>query len=287
MGCKYGDLYQEGKKALAALPEGDLDARILLEEVCHTDMTELLAFPDREVTDDKAEEYRRFLSRRLQREPVAYITGHTGFMGYDFAVTKDVLIPEQDTETLVQEALSFLESRKEPVRILDLCTGSGCILLSVLASLREKGRKVRGIGTDISEKALQVAEQNRKALDLSKEAAYYLGDLFAALPGDSGRFDAILSNPPYIPSRVMETLQPEVRDREPHIALDGGEDGLVFYRRIAEDAGERLVPGGMLFLEIGYDQAEAVTAILKKNGYRDIRITRDLGGNDRVASACV
>ena len=162
-------------------------------------------------------------------------------------------------------------------RILDLCTGSGCILLSLL----HYSNSSVGVGTDLSEKAVATAKKNAGNLGLSERAEFRCGDLFDAVkPGE--RFDIIVSNPPYIQSGTIETLAPEVKDHEPRMALDGGEDGLSFYRKIIPGAAQFLVTGGLLYLEIGYDQAKEVTALMKEAGYYEVRTVKDYGGNDRI-----
>lgn len=287
MGSELRALYEEGRAYLKGFPDGDLDAKILLFAVTGASDADLLADPHRAVESAKASRYRALLQRRKEHVPTAYLTGHAGFMGLDFLVTPDVLIPEQDTETLVEAAL-FLVNASHPktLRVLDLCTGSGCILLSVLHYLRQAGIRATGIGTDLSEAALAVAEKNRARLDLAKEASFAQGDLFAALAdrADAGPFDLVLSNPPYIREDVIGTLAPEVRAAEPHMALSGGADGLAFYRRIAAGLGPICRDGAAVFLEIGYDQGGAVFRILQGAGFSGIRVQKDLGGNDRVVS---
>ena len=287
MGCNLGALLEEGRCALAGIPDGNLDARILLLEATGASEVQLLAEPDLTVPEEQAEKYRHFLALRRDRIPTAYITGHAGFMGLDFFVNENVLIPEQDTETLVETALEEIErGQKRPLRILDLCTGSGCILLSVLTYLKKAGWEAAGVGTDLSEKALAAAEKNRARLQLEAVASFGQGDLFAALEGGKTPrkepFDVLLSNPPYIRESVIGTLAAEVRISEPHLALSGGEDGLVFYRRIAAGAAAHCRHGALVLLEIGYDQAADVTAIMKDAGFADLQVIRDLGGNDRV-----
>ena len=217
-----------------------------------------------------AEDYLHLLKRRGEHMPLQYLTGEAWFYGYSFRVNQHVLIPRQDTEVLVEEALK----RAMPgMRILDLCTGSGCILLSVL-----KEASVTGVGTDISPEALLVAELNRKRLGV--HASWIESDLFEKV---GGTFQMILSNPPYIRSSVISELDPEVREHEPLQALDGQEDGLYFYRKIVKESGGYLSPGGWLCLEIGYDQGEDLQHLLKAHGYIEIEIIKDLAGNDRVA----
>jgi len=270
-------VYEEGAALLAELEDGRLDTRLLLEHFCGIDTNRLLAEPDRRVTEEERARFLAGIRRRAAREPLAYITGEQFFMGLPFVVCENVLIPEQDTENLVEEALRLLDDGS---RILDLCTGSGCILLSLL----RYSNGCTGVGTDLSDRALEIARTNARALQMEDRTTWLQGDLFEALDR-SLRFDLIISNPPYIPTDVIETLAPEVRCAEPRMALDGGADGLDFYRRIIREAPGHLVIGGRLMLEIGYDQGEAVRALLEEAGYYGIEILRDYGGNDRVATA--
>ena len=276
----YKDLYLNGIEKLerAGIAEAKLDARLLLEYVCGTDHSTLLAHPDMEVSENAEGQYMSFLDRRAAHEPVAYILGSWNFMGLDFDVNKNVLIPEQDTETLVEEAMRFLE---DGMRFIDLCTGSGCIALSLLNYTNE----TKALCTDISADALTVAGGNADKLGLSERAEFVRTDLFP--DSNVGKFDMIVSNPPYIASSVIDGLAPEVRDYEPRIALDGAEDGLLFYKRIVEKAPEYLLSNGYLLLEIGYDQGSALRSMLEADGrFHDIQVIKDLGGNDRVVSAC-
>ena len=278
----YRTVYQTGIEQLerAGIAEAKLDARLLLEYACDTDHSTLFAHPDREVSDKELEAYREFLARREQREPVAYILGNWDFMGLTFRVNSDVLIPEQDSELLVEEAMRFCE---DGMKVLDLCTGSGCIGLSLLRFTNYNNL----VATDISAKALDVARSNAESLGLSDRATFIETDLFPEIPDKDKRYDLILSNPPYIASSVIEGLAPEVRDYEPRLALDGDEDGLAFYRRIVQNAGDYLYSSGYLIMEIGYDQAEAVTGLMEADGrYHDIEVIKDYGGNDRVIRAC-
>lgn len=274
----YRELYNEGNSALSmALEEereAQLDARLLLEHVCGTSLQTLLLDGERPVTDNEAELYRRLLKRRCSREPLAYILGKWDFMGLEFGVSSDVLIPEQDTENLVEEVMREV---CDGDRILDLCTGSGCILLSLL----NYSNGSTGVGTDLSEGAIAVAKENALKLGLSERCDWKAGDLFEAVaPGE--KFDIIVSNPPYIRSETIGELAPEVRIHEPRMALDGGDDGLYFYKRIIPEAADYLRTGGMLFLEIGYDQAEQVGALMKDAGYYEVRTIKDYCQNDRI-----
>lgn len=268
----YRKLYETGKDRLekAGIQEAALDARLLLEEVCRTDRNKLLVHGDRAVTEEEETQFRIFIERRSTHEPLQQITGWQEFMGLRFSVTEDVLVPRQDTETLVEEVMRYLSDGME---ILDVCTGSGCILLSLL----RYSNGCRGVGCDISEKALAVAGQNAKELGIS--AQFIQSDLFESI---EGRFEYIVSNPPYIRKDMIPTLMEEVRDHEPLIALDGGEDGLDFYRKITREATEHLYSGGMLFFEIGYDQGEAVKLLMEEEGYEEVTVSQDLAGLDRV-----
>ena len=280
--CKtYRELYEEGRRILeqAGLPDAALDARFLLEEVCGTNLQTLLVFPEKKVTEEEVNQYRAFIQRRKDREPTAMILGEWDFMGLTFRLNKSTLIPEQDTEVLVETALEELKRRglgEAPLRILDLCTGSGCILLSLLHELRNAG----GLGPDLSEEALEAARENAVRLGLQERAAFRQGDLWEPV-GDE-RFDLIASNPPYVPTEVIPTLEPEVRCGEPYAALDGGEDGLVFYRRIMREAAGHLKPSGIIIVESGFDEAPQIAALMQDQKFRGIRTVKDYGGLDRV-----
>lgn len=297
------EVYEEGAALLQGLEDGRLDARLLLEHYCGIPAHRLLADPETAVEPGARDAFMEAVHKRAAREPLAYIIGEQSFMGLPFVVSPDVLIPEQDTENLVEEALRYLEDGS---RILDLCTGSGCILLSLLHYSNE----CIGVGTDISGPALRIARQNAQTLGLADRVVWLEGDLFDALgslksQGEkdtapdkamqpvpfndpfSGllKYDMIISNPPYIRTGVIETLAPEVRCAEPRLALDGGEDGLDFYRRIIQQAPAYLVIGGRLMLEIGYDQGEDVAALLREEGYYGVEIIQDYNRNDRVVTA--
>ena len=275
---QYGKLYEEGTRILADAGieerEAKLDARFLLEHVCGTTLQTLLLNKERPVSAEEEGAYRELIAQRRERVPLSYITGKRDFMGLTFEVTRDVLIPEQDTENLAEEIMRHLCGGE---RILDLCTGSGCILLSLLSY----SNGTTGVGTDLSGKALEIAARNAERLGLLERTAWRQGDLFEAVSGDE-KFDLIVSNPPYIKSEVIPSLAAEVSVYEPRLALDGGEDGLCFYRKIIPGSVSRLVTGGMLFLEIGSDQAEEVSALMRDAGFYEVRTIRDYGGNDRI-----
>ena len=272
----YKESYERGKRVLAeaGIDEAELDARLLLEHICGTCRNDLLAHGDREVSRQEQVAYLNLLERRGERIPLQYVLGVQDFMGLEFKVNENVLIPRQDTEILVEEALRELHDGMD---ILDLCTGSGCILISLLRYSND----CTGLGVDLSEGALAVAEENAEKLLSDKQIRFLKSDLFE---GVNGVYDRIVSNPPYIPGGVIETLMPEVKEHEPLQALDGGEDGLYFYRKITEQCGNYLKPGGMLYFEIGYDQGEAVSGLLSEAGFREIRVVKDYGGLDRVVS---
>ena len=199
-------------------------------------------------------------------------------MGYPFCVNEHVLIPRQDTEVLVEEAIQVMRPK---MKVLDMCTGSGCIVLSILKMCREKYymTDLQGIGADVSEEALKVARENGRRLGVP--VTWIQSDLFAKIPEEE-KYDVIVSNPPYIETAVIDTLQEEVRLHDPYIALDGKEDGLYFYRRIISEAGKYLKTQGKLMFEIGCDQAEAVEELMKNAGYEQITVKKDLAGLDRV-----
>ena len=273
----YREIYQEGVKVLteAAIAEAALDARLLLEYVCKTDRNTLLAHGDREVTGEEQAQYLETIARRAAHVPLQHITGEQEFMGLTFAVNSKVLVPRQDTEVLVEEVMRNLH---DGMRILDMCTGSGCILLSLL----QYSNDCTGVGVDLSPDALAVARGNYERIRQQKpemEASFLESDLFTRV---EGRYDIIVSNPPYIRSDVIPNLMPEVRDYEPMMALDGTEDGLFFYREITKKAKDYLSRGGMLYYEIGCDQAEEVCAIMETEGFREIEVVKDFAGLDRV-----
>ncbi len=338
-----------GYETLNAAGIGDarIDARLLLEYVCGTTQHDMILHGDREVDEAKREQYEACILKRAERIPLQHITGVQSFMGFDFRVNEHVLIPRQDTEILVETALGILQPG---MRILDMCTGSGCILLSLLAlgerrcmcqkaedavqcenrdaqwheSIGAEQPTIIGIGADISAEALKVARQN--AQEISKQcgraisAEFVESDLFRAfvtgrnvcsdaraeydglpepvmmaecehspehLPEQAAMaeresFDMIVSNPPYIASAVIDTLEPEVRLHEPMSALDGTADGLYFYRRIVTESRAYLKKGGSLLFEIGYDQGEAVKALMEAAGFRKVTVKQDYAGLDRV-----
>ena len=273
-------IYREGKEQLelSGVPDADLDAWYLLEFVTGISKARYYGNPEAGMEEEEVLRYRDVIRQRAKRIPLQHITGEQEFMGFSFRVNEHVLIPRQDTETLVEEALGVLKPKME---ILDLCTGSGCILLSLLKLGEKQGiAGLKGTGADISREALKVAKENGRRLEIPGDrVAWVRGDLFEKLEDP---FDLLVSNPPYIPSGELSGLQEEVRLHDPALALDGHEDGLYFYRRIAAEAGKYLRDGAFLMLEIGWDQGEAVRGLLEAAGYREVEVKKDLSGNDRV-----
>lgn len=301
----YKELYNWGCGQLtdAGISESQLDARLLLEYCCGTDRNTLLVHGEKSISAQEYENYADCIARRKEHVPLQQITGEQNFMGLTFDVYENVLIPRQDTEVLVEEVMRHLH---DGMRILDMCTGSGCILLSLL----HYSNDCTGVGVDISEEALQAARMNaRKILGIErngqecadrivnreavpddeseepaetgKKVLLIQSDLFEQLDSRD-KFDIIVSNPPYIRTDVIETLMPEVKVYEPHLALDGREDGLYFYREIIARAGTYLNREGMLFFEIGYDQGEEVRRLMENAGYSEVEVVKDFAGLDRV-----
>lgn len=255
---------------LAKIEEADNDAWLLLSKVCKMNRTSYYMHMGDEVTSEQLNEYEFLIKKRAERVPLQYITGEQEFMGLNFHVNSNVLIPRQDTETLVEEALKLVEPG---MKILDVCTGSGCIIISIL----KKCHYVEGMGSDISKQALNVAKENAKLNNVAVD--FERSDLFENI---SGKYDMIVSNPPYIRTDVIPTLMPEVCEFEPMEALDGKEDGLFFYRKIIKECRTYLNPNGKILFEIGNDQGKDVSDMLTYAGFSDVRVVKDLAHNDRV-----
>ncbi|MGN1266555.1 MAG: peptide chain release factor N(5)-glutamine methyltransferase [Dorea sp.] len=274
-------LYKEGAEILAAvgIEESSLDAWYLLEYVTGISKAAYFGNPFREIDESEADRYFDYIEERSRRIPLQHITGSQEFMGYEFLVNEHVLIPRQDTECLVEEALKVLEPG---MSVLDMCTGSGCILLSLLKMGRERRgiTDVNGLGVDISTEALKVAGENAKRLGV--EVDLIQSNLFENVKRTEKKYQLIVSNPPYIRTKVIEELQDEVRLHDPFIALDGKEDGLHFYRRIIEDSVNFICQGGRLMFEIGHDQGKNVSELMKEAGYIEVDVKKDLAGLDRV-----
>ena len=286
----YEEARKEAEQILkgAEVPDAALDAWYLLEyairkiEKKETGRTWYLMNRKESILPGTLLYYQELVSRRKQRIPLQHLTGEQEFYGYPFYVNEHVLIPRQDTEVLVEEAL---KRKREGMKVLDLCTGSGCILLSLLLELPQAlGTGVdvsEGVGIDISEQALEVARRNAKRLGLEAATTFVLSDLFEKAQGP---YDMIVSNPPYIETEEIAQLMPEVRDHEPHLALDGMSDGLYYYRSIVSQCRDYLKEDGALLFEIGAGQGAAVSELLKEAGFVSVQVIKDLAGLDRVVA---
>ena len=253
------------------------DTRVLAMFAFDISYTDMFMKMTEEMPDEDAEFFMDCINLRATHMPCQYITGSQEFMGYEFGTEDGVLIPRQETELLVEKALELTSGRKS-VKALDMCTGSGCIGISYELKRRENKYKDDEVHlADISDDAIYVAEKNK--YKLGTKCSIIKTDLFENI---KDRYDIIMSNPPYIKSDVIGTLEPEVRDHEPRIALDGLNNGLYFYNKIIPEAASFLAPGGMLFFEIGYDQGEEVSGLMKNEGYVDVNIVKDYSGLDRV-----
>lgn len=258
----------------AGIENETAESMFLMEFACGADRGFYLLHQMDEMPGEQWEKYRDAAAKRCRRIPLQHLTGEQEFMGLPFLVNEHVLIPRQDTEILAEEAIKILKDDcGSGKKILDLCTGSGCIAVSLKTFCPETDVTA----CDISPEALAVAGRNAEYNHV--EVEFLESDLFS---GISGHFQMIVSNPPYIPSSVIPELMPEVRDHEPVRALDGGADGLYFYRKIIEECGDYLMPGGWLLFEIGYDQGAAVSEYMREHQFKDIEVIRDLAGLDRV-----
>jgi len=271
----YNEILKELKERFeaAGLPEPSSDAMLLMDYIAGMNRTKLFLSGNEEVPADILESLREAAGKRILRIPLQHITGFQSFMGLEIAVDENVLIPRQDTEILVEE---IIKEGSSGLRILDLCTGSGCILLSLLKYMNN----CEGVGVDISEEALELARKNSERLHIP--ATFIHSDLFDSLSKNDDKYDIIVSNPPYIKSDDIDGLMDEVRLHEPLIALDGDTDGLKFYRIITDRSGEYLSIGGKLYFEIGYDEASEVSRLMTDAGFIDVRVIKDLAGLDRV-----
>lgn len=260
----------------AGIEEYAIDAMWLLTEVLSMSRTQYLMKQRDVMPQDMKEKYFDAVQRRATREPLQYIVGHAYFMGYCFKTTSAVLIPRQDTECLVEEAEKILSAfyGDRECDILDMCTGSGCIVLSLAA----RNERIKGVAADISDEALAIALENKQLLQC-KNVEFVQSDLFDNV---RGKFDIIVSNPPYIRTKDIEGLMDEVREFEPFGALDGYEDGLHFYEEITRNAPCYLNDGGFLCYEIGCDQGSDVCCIMERYGFEECRVIKDLAGLDRV-----
>ncbi|MBQ8559134.1 MAG: peptide chain release factor N(5)-glutamine methyltransferase [Tyzzerella sp.] len=288
--------YGQGELKLAGIEDAAVDAWYLLEFVTGISRAMYFLNMQEKMSGEQEEVYRSYIERRASHIPLQHITGVQEFMGLEFCVNEHVLVPRQDTEILVESVLDVLEPG---MKVLDMCTGSGCILISLLKHSQPEGcqpvcsqfknrqsacgqlaideNNVSGVGVDVSEEALQVARKNRDKIGVQAELIQ--SDLFENV---SGRYDIIVSNPPYIRTAVIEELKEEVKFHDPFLALDGKEDGLYFYRKIVEKSPEFLNQGGKLCFEIGHDQGEVVKRLMEEAGFVGVTIKKDLAGLDRV-----
>lgn len=278
------DLLTFGQEALklTGIYEWDYDSRALLEWQCGVTHTDLLLEPERTISEEQALAYKALIERRANHEPLQYIMGECEFMGLPFLVSEDVLIPRQDTEVLIEWILEReKEEQKDSVTLLDVCTGSGCIAISLDVLWKQYCRSSLQVSAlDVSEKALCIAKKNREKNDAAVH--FYHSDMFSQV---TDQYDIVVSNPPYIPTKVVDELMEEVVGHEPRLALDGMEDGLHFYRILATEGKKHLKEGGRLYLEIGHDQGMTVPALLKEEGFQGIEVKKDLAGNDRCVVA--
>lgn len=272
------EAYRLGSRTLeeAGIPDAGTDAWILLEHVTGISRTRYYANPRQSLSEEEEGCYRSYIEKRMKRIPVQHLTGVQEFMGLEFLVNEHVLIPRQDTEVLVETVWKDLEPG---MRVLDMCTGSGCILISLMKRMQSVSGEdeILGVGADLSCEALQVAEANASRQHV--DAVFVESDLFEKV---EGRYDIIVSNPPYIRTSVIRELQEEVKLYDPYAALDGKEDGLFFYREIIKKSKEYLKKGGRLYFEIGHDQGEDVKKLMEEAGFTQVTVKKDLAGLDRV-----
>lgn len=279
------------------IEDSNIKARVLLQYVLKKDKNYLVTNFNEEISKQQEIEYRKYIEELIQGRPLQYITKSQEFMGLEFYVDENVLIPQPDTEILVEEAMKEIEkmvkckkdsdiSQNNTIRILDMCTGSGAIAISIakyfknnLSSTQNNDIQLKIYGVDISTEALEIAKKNAKLNQVQVE--FFISDMFKKMKENTDEpFDIIISNPPYIETDTIKTLSKEVK-QEPHIALDGGKDGLNFYRTIAEEGKKYLARSGCILVEIGYNQKEAVTRLFKKENTQ-ITCIKDLAGNNRV-----
>ena len=279
MAITYNDLYLEIRRQLRAADSGDptLESRELVAFACGKTREELLRDSRLYVTPEVEARVRALVQRHLDGEPTAYLIGEWEFYGLPLDISRDVLIPRPDTEVLAGLAIDFVKTQGA-CRVLDLCAGSGCIGLAV-ASQCPESRVVLG---ELSEGALRICRQNIRRNGLSGRVVPMQMDALAPPPAQLGEFRCLVSNPPYIPAGDIPGLDPSVRDYEPHMALDGGADGLDFYRNLAREWKNALTVGGKIFLEVGIGQADDVLRLLRSQGFGDLEITKDLNGIPRV-----
>ena len=269
----YREAIVLGEKNLqqADIADAKTDSWLLLAMARKIDHTYYYMHIDEEMSEEQVREFEVLIRKRAERVPLQYITGEQEFMGLTFHVNSNVLIPRQDTETLVEEALKVI---KPGMKVMDMCTGSGCVLISILKNAHD----VEGIGYDISKQAINVAKENAKFNEVP--AVFERSDLFEDVVEND--FDVIVSNPPYIPTDVVATLMPEVSQFEPREALDGKGDGLYFYSKILEQCKNYMKQDGYILFEIGCEQGDAVSTMMRLAGFSEVRVIKDLARNDRV-----
>jgi release factor glutamine methyltransferase len=257
----------------SGVASAEIDAQDFVMEVTGFSLTDFVLRGTEPLTPNQYNTLKAYAERRLAGEPVDAILGWREFYGRRFSINADVLSPRGDTETLIRECLAALKGKSTP-SILDMGTGSGAILITLLAEIPD----ALGLGTDISNKALDIAQSNAERLSVSGRARFLTSDWFEVV---SGQFDLIVSNPPYITTDAMKSLEGEVLDYDPELSLHGGDDGLDAYRLILKTAKAFLKDDGALWVEIGFDQGESVKTLYLQNGFTDVRVVKDLGGNDR------
>lgn len=269
----YREAIVLGEKNLqqADIADAKTDSWLLLAMACKIDHTYYYMHIDEEMSEEQVREFEVLIKKRAERVPLQYITGEQEFMGLTFRVNSNVLIPRQDTETLVEEALKVI---KPGMKVMDMCTGSGCVLISILKNAHD----VEGIGYDISKQAINVAKENAKFNEVP--AVFERSDLFEDVVEND--FDVIVSNPPYIPTDLVATLMPEVSQFEPREALDGKGDGLYFYSKILEQCKNYMKQDGYILFEIGCEQGDAVSTMMRLAGFSEVHVIKDLARNDRV-----
>jgi release factor glutamine methyltransferase len=258
----------------ARIESASLDARLLLQQALGLSREQLLLDAQRPLSAQQAERFQALVARRVKREPIAQILGQREFYGREFIVTRDTLDPRPDSETLIDAALARIAGRAVPLQLLDLGTGTGCLLLTLLAELPQ----AQGLGVDASPQALAVAQENAQKLGLSSRARWQVGHWFKGLQGP---FDVVLSNPPYIPAADIGGLSPEVAEYEPRLALDGGADGLDAYREICRQLPHFLAKEGFAVLEFGMGQERAIAALAQQAGLQVVAMRPDLNGITR------
>ena len=258
----------------AGIAENQIDSWLLAESICDISRQDIFLEPNKGISEEMAQKYLDAVTVRAKHIPLQHIIGYQQFMDFEFKVNENVLIPRPETELLVEQVVSYIKDSS--VKVLDMCTGSGCIAISI----DKMCANATVTAVDISNKALEVAQENNE--NNQGRVTFVQSDLFENI---NETYDIIVSNPPYIPTSDIDTLMEEVRDHEPHLALDGSDDGLKFYRAICKQSIDYLNKNGKIFFEIGYDQGKTVPALLRENGFSDTQVLKDLSGNDRMVIA--